>query len=82
MSSVRHKRALPVLGISQPIEHPIERDGERADLVCSGRHGEPFTSCRAADPARSTDLLRPGAELLHRSQCPADHPPRDCRQGR
>ena len=78
MSRIRNERALPFLGASQPIEHFVEGDGEGADLVCSRWHRQPFTTAGwIAEPALSADLLGAGAQLLHRSQCPANYSPRD-----
>jgi hypothetical protein len=78
MSRIRNKRALPFLGASEPIEHLVEGDSEGVDLVCGRWHGKPFTTSGwVAEPALAADLLGAGAQLLHRSQCPADHSPRD-----
>ena len=66
MSRVRHKRPLPFLRFTQPVEHLVKGDSQGADFVRSWRHRESLAPSRTANAACSADLLGPRTQLFHR----------------
>ena len=75
VGGVGDERPLPLPTGGQPVEHVVQGDRQGPDLVGGLRYGQPIGAVGAGQ-GRVADLLRPGPQLLDRSQASSRSPAR------